>query len=401
MSVFRRYTDSMRNIAENEWKRYVERLRKIDQAAADRMQKWIDAHGTEDTDGLIDYAFGTATKYGEASAALACEMYDAVAEAQGARVPPAEPAETATYDETAKAVRGTLKNPPSTVPATVGRLVKQAGADTTLKNARRDGAEFAWVPSGDSCAFCITLASRGWQKQSKKSAKSHAEHIHANCDCEYAVRFDGESTIAGYDPDRYLDMYYAAGGSDSDERIRNLRRELEAPRREEINAQKRAAYARRKEALTGAGSSGMITAGGISGALDPGSKRATEHAKRYYESVRHMTTDAQQIAENTGFSEADVQAVKDFIFNEKHNLGGSSPERFEPSYQMAESWQRLIDGKNIQPHDLTLLRHEAMERELMSAGMSQREAHTITSKKYDYRREADAFYDRIKANKEK
>ena len=53
--------------------------------------------------------------------------------------------------------------------------------------------------------------------------------------------------MAGYDPDRYLDMYYAAGGSDSDERIRNLRRELEAPRREEINAQKRAAYARRKE----------------------------------------------------------------------------------------------------------------------------------------------------------
>ena len=61
------------------------------------------------------------------------------------------------------------------------------------------------------------------------------------------MRFDGKSNVAGYDPDRYLDMYYAAGGSDSDERIRNLRRELEAPRREEINARKRAAYARRRE----------------------------------------------------------------------------------------------------------------------------------------------------------
>lgn len=260
MSVFRRYTDSMRNISENEWRRYVERLAKIDETAAKRMQAWITANGTEDVDGLIDFAFGDATKYGEAAAALACEMYDAAAAAQGAQVPPAEPAETATYDETAKAVRGTLRNLHSTVSATVGRLVKQAGADTMLKNARRDGAEFAWIPWGtETCAFCITLASRGWQRASKAALDGgHAEHIHANCFCEYAVRFDGKSNVAGYDPDRYLDMYYAAGGSDSDERIRNLRRELESGKRDQINAQKRAAYARRKEALTGAVGGGIV-----------------------------------------------------------------------------------------------------------------------------------------------
>lgn len=27
-----------------------------------------------------------------------------------------------------------------------------------LKNALRDGAEFAWVSNGDTCAFCMTLA---------------------------------------------------------------------------------------------------------------------------------------------------------------------------------------------------------------------------------------------------
>ena len=45
-----------------------------------------------------------------------------------------------------------------------------------LKNALRDGAEFAWVPNGDTCAFCMTLASRGWQRASKRAIKNgHAE----------------------------------------------------------------------------------------------------------------------------------------------------------------------------------------------------------------------------------
>ena len=101
-----------------------------------------------------------------------------------------------------------MKQSQSKVPATVARLVKQVGADTTLKNAKRDGAQFAWIPHGDTCAFCITLASRGWQYMSDEALKGgHAEHIHANCDCEYAVRFDGHSTVAGYDPDKYLEEY--------------------------------------------------------------------------------------------------------------------------------------------------------------------------------------------------
>lgn len=75
----------------------------------------------------------------------------------------------------------------------------------------RNGAEFAWVPHGDTCAFCTMLASRGWQRASKKALKNgHAEHIHAHCDCEYAVRFGRESSVKGYDPDEYLRRYRAA-----------------------------------------------------------------------------------------------------------------------------------------------------------------------------------------------
>ena len=136
--------------------------------------------------------------------------------------------------------------------------------------------------------------------------------------------------------------------------------------------------------------------GAISGALDPDSKEAQEHAERYYDLVRHMKTDVLRIAQNTGYSAQTVARIKRFIFLETHDLGDGKIERFAACYEMAESWQRLIDGKNIQKHDLTLLNHEMMERKLMLAGMSQHDAHIQTSRVYNYTLEAEAYYDSIK-----
>lgn len=227
------------------WSEYVARLARLNQSAGQLMADYIAAHGTGDTDALIAYAHALVTKYGEGSAELACQMYDALAAAAKAGVPAAEPAQTASYGEVARMVQATKASPPQ-MQRGVSRLVKRAGADTTVKNALRDGAEFAWIPQGDTCAFCLTLASRGWQKASQAAIKGgHAEHIHANCDCEYAIRFDGTSTVAGYDPDKYLRQYRAADGD-----INKLRRVNYAANKERINAQKRAAYAARKAAFT-------------------------------------------------------------------------------------------------------------------------------------------------------
>lgn len=41
----------------------------------------------------------------------------------------------------------------------------------------------------------------------------HASHIHANCDCEFAIRFDQKSDIEGYEPERYYEMYMNADPS--------------------------------------------------------------------------------------------------------------------------------------------------------------------------------------------
>lgn len=224
------------------WSEYVARLARLNQRVGQLMADYIAAHGTGDTDALIAYAHALVTKYGEGSAELACQMYDALAAAAKAGVPAAEPAQPASYGEVARMVQATKASQPQ-MQQGVSRLVKRAGADTTLKNALRDGAEFAWIPQGDTCAFCLTLASRGWQKASQAAIKGgHAEHIHANCDCEYAIRFDGRSTVAGYDPDEYLRRYRAAGSD-----VNALRRVNYAKNRERINAQKRAAYALRQK----------------------------------------------------------------------------------------------------------------------------------------------------------
>ena len=62
---------------------------------------------------------------------------------------------------------------------------------------------------------------------------------------------------------------------------------------------------------------------------------------------------------------------------------------------IAESWQRLIDGKP-ESHDLTLIIHEIMERKLIEQGLSQDEAHNQATAKYNYDKEASEFYGKIK-----
>ena len=225
------------------WNNYIARLSRLNEAAGQKMREYIQLHGTENTEQLISYAYAVITRYGEGSAELACQMYDALAEAEGVLLPAAEPAATASYGEVARMVHATKDQNPENLPSGVSRLVKRAGADTTLHNAVRDGAQWAWVPHGDTCPFCITLASRGWQTASQKLLKNgHAEHIHSNCDCEFAVRFDRRTSVAGYDPEKYLKQYRDAGSD-----VNAMRRIDYAARKDAINAQKRAAYAAKKE----------------------------------------------------------------------------------------------------------------------------------------------------------
>ena len=246
-------------VSNKAWQKYVKTLAAIDQTAARKFEVYVrglDLGKYANRKKAIDYAVKLASVYGESAAAAACEMYDAIAAAAGMYYPAATPAmiDEYIYGDVAKTVNGMIKQQASaeSMGQAIGRLVKRTGADTTLQNAIRDRAEFAWIPSGDSCAFCIMLASNGWQPATKAAMNGgHAEHIHANCDCEYAIRFTPDTEYAGYNPREYRDMYDEADedGNSWEARVNVMRRQQYAEKKDKINQQKREAYAARQERL--------------------------------------------------------------------------------------------------------------------------------------------------------
>ena len=232
-------------ITKAEWNRYKNTMSQLSDKASKEFSDWANQNGgweTVDRQLMAEVAWSIASKYSEGSSALAAQMYDAIAQAEGVNVPPAEMAADVDFGELAKAINGALKHSTDDdfVSSPVGRSVKQAGADTMLKNASRDRAEFAWISSGDSCAFCLVLASKGWTRASKKTTNGdHASHIHTHCDCQFAIRFNKNTQVEGYDPSVYEKMYYDAEGKTSAEKIKSLQSKYYQENKDEINARKR------------------------------------------------------------------------------------------------------------------------------------------------------------------
>ena len=122
---------------------------------------------------------------------------------------------------------------------------------------------------------------------------------------------------------------------------------------------------------------------------DPYNKERDRHAQEFYESVRNRNKQHEivKVSNNSGLSQSDVEKIYNHIFINEYDLEDGR-KRFDPNYDMAESWRRLseIGGKNIQPHDLVMLNHELMEHDLMEKGMKYDEAHELTNKTYNYQK---------------
>lgn len=137
----------------------------------------------------------------------------------------------------------------------------------------------------------------------------------------------------------------------------------------------------------------MKSSGAVYGAWndrnDPYNKERDRHAQEFYESVRNRNKQHEivKVSKNSRFSQSDVEKIYNHIFINEYDLEDGR-KRFDPSYDMAESWRRLseIGGKNIQPHDLVMLNHELMEHDLMAKGMKYDEAHELTNKTYNYQK---------------
>lgn len=136
-----------------------------------------------------------------------------------------------------------------------------------------------------------------------------------------------------------------------------------------------------------------IASGALNDKNDPMQVRREAHAKQYYDSVRNSDKSyiVSAIAKNTGLSKKSVSKIYDHVFVNKYELYGGF-RNFDPDYDMAESFRRLREGRNIQKHDIIMLKHERLEYELMhKLGLSYEKAHTLTVRKYNYSEALEQF----------
>lgn len=142
----------------------------------------------------------------------------------------------------------------------------------------------------------------------------------------------------------------------------------------------------------------MQISGGISGAItDQETAEAQEYAIMEYERIRNDNYDIDKIVKNTGFKRIQIEVIKNYLFYDKHERSNGNIERFDPDFYIAQSWHRLAyEPNNIQPHDLLLLEHEAMELSLALQGIPQEIAHDTTEKKFNYTKAATDYYENLR-----
>lgn len=124
---------------------------------------------------------------------------------------------------------------------------------------------------------------------------------------------------------------------------------------------------------------------------DPDGSKRQGIAEKLYEQTRNRNSmyEVRAIAKNSGMSESDIKKVYDHIYTNKHLFKNGTIHLFDPDYEMAQSWQRLRNNNNIQPHDITLLKHELAEYNIMgeSIDIEYEPVHNEVTKKYNYQKE--------------
>ena len=143
----------------------------------------------------------------------------------------------------------------------------------------------------------------------------------------------------------------------------------------------------------------------ISGAriTDIFSEEAENFAEMYYKEVRSFSTDAKKIAENLGKEESDIAKIKAYLFEDESLFDSDlkAYRRFDPDCAIAQSWQRLMTGKDIKPHDRTLIEHELLEMKIKreNPDMEHWKAHELATEKFDYPKEALEYYGNLEKHK--
>lgn len=196
----------------------------------------FDADATRDA--LLEAVPLLVAAYGGVAATVAADFYEEMRDAAGApgRYTPV-PVAAFDLDDLAARIRwsvGPLYSGNPDPDAALGRLethvdefTLQQGRETIAESVARDpaGPRWARVPLGDTCSFCITLASRGAVYRSAESA-GEGRKFHGKCDCQATPVWPNEPLPEGYDPDALYEQYNAAAKAAGTGRLKPILAEM-------------------------------------------------------------------------------------------------------------------------------------------------------------------------------
>lgn len=245
----------------------------------------------------------------------------------------------------------------------LARVQTEAQKQSFIRNGF-DEYVYVACTKGDVCPICKGLDDKHFKVDDLMPGEN-APPMHPGCHCSVAAYMDDELY------EEWINSYQEHGLNFEDWSKKNF--------------------------VAKNGRDDIISSGAVKGALtdknDPLYVKRDAHAIKYYESVRRSKKSniVKTIANNTGISEKSINKVYDHVFINDHELYGGK-RRFDPDYDMAESFRRLREGKSIQEHDLIMLKHERLEYELMNKKhMSYQEAHRLAEKKYNYQKALKEF----------
>ena len=124
--------------------------------------------------------------------------------------------------------------------------------------------------------------------------------------------------------------------------------------------------------------------------------KAEKHAYLTYDKIKNSNQELEKRKiYSKDFTKEDVDIAFNHVFNDIHILKDGE-SLFHPEINMAESWERLITGKDIQSHDLILLKHERLEHDYMyvRGNMDYDTAHAKTDETYNYGKALTRYLER-------
>lgn len=217
--------------------------------------------------------------------------------------------------------------------------------------------EYIFIVNGGCCDICQRLSGKHL-KVSKMMPGENAPPMHPHCRCSTAAYSDR----AEYE--EWLDFLEKGGTT------------------EEYNKQKAAGTLKINSLVTNKGAeSGIMQTGGKINDFEAWAKSRNEAAELQYEKIR-LADDVEAVAKSSGFDIKDIQTIKKHIFYDNHIKYNGKIEPFDPDYDMAVAWKRLVEG-TPKERDILLLKHELLESKLeKESNLTAIEAHERANETY-------------------